>query len=843
MRNTKSITITTALAALVILASISFSDASQTLIKHGAKGKYKHTLVKHRVKGKHSNASFQAFAKSGMEEEYAAIAPWDSLWFMYIPDSLYVAWHKSDLVAELKRDRDGILGGTGSPIDTVAPLGPFNVGGLTSGLLVSSANNNIFFACAPISGGLWKSTNAGAFWLPVDTPTITSAWCIAENPFHPDTIYVGASGVYKSTDGGNTFSYAHIGSGPSIACDQADGNTVYAGNGSGLERSTNGGSTWSVAPGTTGTIWNILALPSGAVFIVKSDSGIYMATNGKTGSFTKVTSATFPSTVHHVKLANCKSFPNIVFAAFDNLSIGLQAFCRSSDGGVTWTAQTIPSGLGIEQQAYGILLGVSNTDSNRVICGIQFQSYSTDGGNSWNSDYGMGHADMHSIASFSGSNQFLTGSDGGVYLRRWDSIDYRHSQYIDSNYVTTLFYGGDFAGSGRRCIGGTQDNSTIRIVSNTAAEVACGDGFISHINQQDSNIAYTQCNGTPLERSTNFFSLYPSWTTITPPWSGEGKGWNNFYQINYADGKQIYIPSTKGIWRTIDTGHSWTKLNSATIAGIKYIGCTPVTNPSIYFDGYDGTNRHFYRIDTAQTAPAGGTPVDLSATLPNTVDPMGEIEPYPPNPSTLYIGFIGSSTNPHAWKVLNANTSSPTWINISGTTTPLPSKMAVDQIYADPSDSTTLIAGTAKGVYYSSDGGADWYNDKRLPQSNLNEIRLRASDRKLFVFYYGRGVWYCSLAPHTGGIVQQASVSPTPATPQLEFNLYPNPATQKLTVSPQQELSSSARIAIYSSDGRMISESAWNPTGEVNIGSLPSGVYFLQITDGNLIAKNKFVKM
>jgi hypothetical protein len=128
-----------------------------------------------------------------------------------------------------------------------------------------------------------------------------------------------------------------------------------------------------------------------------------------------------------------------------------------------------------------------------------------------------------------------------------------------------------------------------------------------------------------------------------------------------------------------------------------------------------------------------------------------------------------------------------------------------------------------------------------MPNMPILQMQLRASDRKLFLYTAGHGVWYCSLGG-SGGIVQRASVTPTLTAPQLQFSLYPNPATEKLTIDPQQTLSSSARIAIYSSDGRMISESAWNPTGEVNIHSLPSGVYFLQIQDGNTVAKKKFVK-
>jgi hypothetical protein len=676
MRQIKQIMIAAALCALVILAGISFPNSSQAFAKYSVKAKHKHALVRHKVKGKHQEGSFQTLVKSESENEYGADGPPDA-WFLHIPDSLRASWDKYDREVLLKKERYGILGGTGSPLDTVAVLGPFHQGGITTGLLVSSANPNIYFACSPI-GGLWKSTNMGALWLPLDTPAIQYATCIAENPLNYNTIYVSSAGayfagvVYKSTNEGNTFSSTSGQAGYSIACDRVDVNTVYSGawGTNGLQRSTDGGSTWSTVGGTSGSnIWDILALPAiGAapdpVFIVEQNNGVYYAANGKTAtSFTKITPSVFPTTVYHCKLSNCSSSPNTIYAAFDN-STGITNFCKSTDGGITWAAQTIPSGVGTNQWTYPIMLGVSNSDPNRVVCEIQSASYSTDGGTTWGTA-SMNHVDGHSYANFPGlSTKFLNGSDGGIATNNWgrnpngwDSIKYvQFDTALAYNYITTYFYGGDFAPNyGKRCIGGLQDNGTWRIRLNeidSATMVGGGDGVYGHISQQDSNTAYFSDNSNPLHKSTNFFSTSPSWITIAPQW-GTGETWAPMwpFQINYADGQQLYVPSTQGVWRTTDGGGTggsgdWARLNSANIAGIAHVGCTAVTNPSIYFDGYNGT-RHFYRIDNAQTAPANGTPVDLSAGLGNTHDPMGEISVYPvttADPATLYIGFQGTST-------------------------------------------------------------------------------------------------------------------------------------------------------------------------------------------------------
>jgi hypothetical protein len=846
MRQIKQILVTAALSALVIIAGISASQANS---KHVVKAKHKHSVKR----GKHHSAYSQTLVKPEAENEHGAVAPQDSLWFLNIPDDLRASWDKTDQENMSKMDHDGILGGTGSPLDTVAILGPFNQGGLTTGLLVSSANGN-YFACAPKGGGLWKSTNNGQLWLPVDTPAIQTAGGICENPFNHNILYVAAvSGVvYKSTDAGNTFTATSAAGYVALACDRVDASTVYDG-ANGLQRSTDNGSTWHTVSGFTGVVTSIIPLPSGRVLITKDNSGIYTAINGKTGSFTQVTSSAFPTTVTYVKIANSPSSPNVVYAAFYN-NTGTTNFCVSVDSGLTWTAKTAPS-VGVNQWAYPIALGVSNTDPNKVVCGVVTAQYTTDGGTTWSTAQIQIHADFHSYANFpSPSNKFIFGTDGGVGTQNfgrniggWDTIHYiQFDTVLNNNYVTTLMNSVGFASSTRKCIAGGQDIHTFRInpPSDALGLWTGGDAGYNYISQQDTNLGYWTITGNNLYKETNLFTTTPSNTNITPAVGSQGTNFYNFYRMNYGDGTQLYYRTANGIWRTTNSGSTWAQLNSASISGINFIGCTNAANPSIYFDGYDGTNRHFYRIDNAASLTPPVTPVDLSAGLGDNFDPMGEISVDATTQSTLYIGFEGTSiTHHHAWKVLNANTATPTWVDISGTTTPLPAGLGVVQIQADPSDATTLLAATLSGVYFSTNSGADWIKETRLPTKAIyTQMELRASDRKLFLSVWGRGVWYGSLKSLGGGIVQRASVDPTPATPQLQFSLYPNPATEKLTVSSQQTLSSSARIAIYSSDGRMISESAWNPTGEVNIGSLPSGAYFLQITDGNLVAKNKFIK-
>ena len=880
MHTLKTTLVTAALGALVIVAGTSFSDASLSLTKHGVKEERKHAA--HKLAVKHSKAPSQILAKYEAEKEGGGHPMKDSLWFLQhedpatgtIPTGLYTTWYNSDR-ARTYSGRDGMLSTGISPIDTVASLGPNPPGdvfiqGRTRALLVSSASNSILFAGA-IAGGLWKSTNAGSNWTPVnDTAACLNVSCITQSPFNSNIIYYGtgeavswnpgADGVFKSTDGGTTFQQlsatTNMGLSWAIEHDKTDNNTVYCGTVyNGLQRTTDGGTTWNMATGTAGNVCDIVTFPSGGlgdnVLIAKYNDGLYMATNGKTGSFTRISSAAFPADGNYklMKLAYCKNFPNVVYAVFDSTNdwwgSPISHFCKSSDGGVTWTARTVPSF--VTPGDWALMLGVDPLDSNKLIVGgWASDGYSTDGGSTWNAhNYAP---DVHAVASFnSGSHEFLIGHDAGVYHQNWDTLN-GAGWNLDHNYVTTQLSEGDFASYGRRCAGGSAslDDGVWRISPSDSGGfyLFAADGCLTCISQQAS-IGYVSTNdGAGVVRKSNFWtSGYPQ-ATITPNTGQGGASWFPLYWGNHADGTQLYYLTDSGVWRTTDAGNNWIQLNSpAAIAGILKVGVTNATNPTVYFDGHntDGS-RHFYRIDNAATFTPG-TPVDLSASLPGGNDYFGEISVYPPKPSTLFIGITSYTSGPRAYKVMNANTATPTWVNISGN---LPSYVAANQVQADPDDTASLLAATDFGLYFSGDMGAHWYKDYRIPNVGVKQMQLRASDRKLFLFTYGRGIWYTSLKTPTFKRTTTTAPS-TETTDGLQFSLYPNPATEKLTVSPEQALSSSARITIYSSDGRMISESAWNPTGgegqEVNISSLPSGAYFLQITDGNRIAKNKFVKM
>ena len=69
---------------------------------------------------------------------------------------------------ELRRLPD-LNAAPGAALGTWSNLGPANQGGRTRALLINPNNPNIMYA-GGVAGGVWKSTDAGANWAPIDRP-------------------------------------------------------------------------------------------------------------------------------------------------------------------------------------------------------------------------------------------------------------------------------------------------------------------------------------------------------------------------------------------------------------------------------------------------------------------------------------------------------------------------------------------------------------------------------------------------------------------------------------------------------------------------------------------------
>ncbi len=242
-------------------------------------------------------------------------------------------------------------------------IGPASMGGRIDDIAVSESNPNVIYLGYAV-GGVWRSENNGTTFSPVfDTYDIGSIGDIAIHPTNPNIVYVGTGepnnrqtasfggGIFKTTDGGKTFTYAGLKETQTIArivIDPKNPETVYvAADGHlfgpneerGIYKTTNGGRTWTkikYIDENTGFTDIAIDWQNPSVLYAASyqrrrttccfngggpGSAVWKTTNGGQ-SWTKLTNG-FPSGIYgRIALDISRSNPNIVYVQVETGSVG-----------------------------------------------------------------------------------------------------------------------------------------------------------------------------------------------------------------------------------------------------------------------------------------------------------------------------------------------------------------------------------------------------------------------------------------------------------------------------------------------------------------------------------------
>ncbi len=239
---------------------------------------------------------------------------------------------------------------------------------------------NTYYAGAA-SGGIWKTVDGGAHWLPIfDKEPVSSIGAIAVAPSDPNVVWVGT---------GESFIRSHISLGW------------------GMYRSNDAGKTWARAGlENTGRIARLAVDPSNADRVLvaaeghaygpQQERGIYRTLDGGK-SWERVLFVN--DSTGGVDVLLDPNNPRIVYAAMWQIEIHTwgresggagSSIWKSTDFGTTWKRLV---GHGLPEKPYGkVGLGVSAANSNRVYAeietgdGLPWHGQPTDRGHVWRSD-------------------------------------------------------------------------------------------------------------------------------------------------------------------------------------------------------------------------------------------------------------------------------------------------------------------------------------------------------------------------------------------------------------------------------------------------------------------------
>ncbi|OWY21373.1 T9SS C-terminal target domain-containing protein [Sphingobacteriales bacterium UPWRP_1] len=439
-------------------------------------------------------------------------------------------------------------------------LGPNNVGGRTRAILIDRNNTNHMLA-GSVSGGLWVSNDAGLNWqehpMNQERPCL-SVSCLIQAP--NGDIYMGTGekitgwsndfygtgnsafpgcGIYKSTDGGNTFAllenteptpnnntqqWAYI---IAMAVHPTNSNLIYAATDRSLYLSTDGGQNWSSPegiPASSGTAYDVVAATNGHIHVL-TGGHYYRSTDGL--SFVQKSGAdlgNFPVVSDNKKLAVSPTSPNFIYAITIYSSGCLRQVLQSTDGGDTWSEIGAGaggifdplSGGGYCQGWYDLCIAVDPANPQRIfVGGITLWSWSAEdnwlplsgGGEDLSNPYYV-HVDQHAIVFHPYNPDIVfVGNDGGIF-RSVNAGNVAPTWIaMNRNYNVTQFYA-IAAGFDGRVIGGTQDNGTIQTRFNTESyfagiDVSGGDGAYTDISKINPDIMFAANQNGRLRRSPN----------------------------------------------------------------------------------------------------------------------------------------------------------------------------------------------------------------------------------------------------------------------------------------------------------------------------------------------------
>lgn len=751
-----------------------------------------------------------------------------------IPDGVREQWLEFDKT-QITNDRGGV-----TVIQKATNLGTTSLhGGRTRAIMVSSIDSNRVFA-GSVSGGIWKSTDGGANWIPInDQSASLSVTSIVENPFNPNIIYYGTgeargsvdipgNGIYKSEDGGLTFKYLDgskaIKYTNYMTHSVVDPNTIWVGSNSGLYVSNDAGATWkkiNVTNLTSPQVCGIISMPDSSLLVtVNGNYRIFKSLKEGKTPFVAISDASFPKTnLGHVLIANCRAVPKTVYAFFtanEYLRETDRGVFRSLDGGDTWSRQSSDTiRVASAQVSYCQMLGVHPTNPNYVMIGAQGAAFSRNGGVTWTT-FDTGHPDQHVMCpTGKRSNEVFMGNDGGIYKNNWNTLKIA-SKNMNKGYTCAQYYAGNYGSSGLTCIGGAQDNGSWRYLNGTPTSYGGGDGAYAHISQQEPRAVYfsSQEGVTYYRSDINSLANTISITPLIVATKQETADFINEYQMNYADGKQLYFKTNVSLLRSIDRGISWERLNSKDLKDISAIGVTKETNPSVFVGG----TSIFYRIDSAATRKKNGNLTNLNSTLPFSLrsNTWGNITVHPSDNSVIFATISSMTANARIFKATNAKSDSIKWQDLTGN---LPGAMSVYQIQPHPDADSVLLAATIYGLYYTTNNGKTWLKETRVPNVPILEMKLRASDKSLFLFTHGRGVWHLELS----------NLNNTSPTNEIVFNnlkVYPNPANQVINI---ESIDNITQAQIFNLEGKELLRQ--ENTRQVDVSNLSKGFYLLKLYD------------
>ena len=515
------------------------------------------------------------------------------------------------LVALAATDDDS----SSTPFDNLEwrAIGPVNMSGRVADVEGVPGNPNIVYV-GSASGGVWKTVDGGLNFEPIfDDQPIASIGDLALAPTNPSVIYVGSgeanarnsvsfgNGVYKSTDGGKSWSHQgledtrHI---SRVLVSSLDPKVVFVGamghfygpnEERGVFRSKDGGQSWTkvlylddrhgvsdmdIDPTNPNVLyaalWHFDRKPwthtTGS-----REGGVWKSVDG--GDTWKRLDKGLPQgVVGRIGVKVAPSNPNIVYVIAESDE---GTMFRSTDQGETFekvsdNVQIVSRGL------YYTDMRVDPADPNRVYAVSSRLFLSIDGGKSWDRISRSTHVDYHSLwIDPTNPDRIWQGQDGGVAVsydrgKTWEPIRNlpiaQFYQAFHDNREPFYYVGGGLQDNGT-WYGPSRTREPAGILQDDWRMMSFGDAYwvVPHPEIEDLFLSESQAGGivrTDMRtRQQIDVSPQPRRFDGGPVEALEYRfNWNAPIVASPHDPMQIYFAGNV-VFKTHDFGDTWERIS------------------------------------------------------------------------------------------------------------------------------------------------------------------------------------------------------------------------------------------------------------------------------------------
>jgi photosystem II stability/assembly factor-like uncharacterized protein len=712
-------------------------------------------------------------------------------------------------------------------------LGPTNISGRVTDVAVATPRGKSYtMFVGTATGGVWKTDNEGVTWAPVFDQGVTSSiGDVTIAPSNPSLIWIGTgeanifrssnagAGVFKSTDGGQTWRHMGLAGTLTIArivIHPTDPDTVYvAASGHewtddkerGVFKTTDGGATWQkvlyVNP-RTGAI-DLVIDPSNPNVLYASTwqrirrkwndprneadynaSGIYKSTDaGQT--WTPINEGLpAPQFRGRIGIDIARSSPSVIYAFVDNYGIARQGkpgeldsygrpraavikgaeVYRSDDAGRAWRKVSESNDV-MERLAgtYGWVFAqirVDPTDENTIyVMGLGL-NVSKDGGKTFRSLGGM-HGDLHALwIDPDNPNYLVNGNDGGVVISYDQGKTWR--EFLDNLPAVQFFNVSYDMETPFHVYGSIQDHGSRRAVvdlgqgrdripAQAFQNAPGGEGSRHAIDPGRPNLVYSAGFYHNISR-TDLSKLdarnRPLATSITPkvgPADGYLRGqWLSPILLSVHNPDVVYFGG-QYVFRSWNRGDSWEKISGdLSYDDPKQQGDIPYQtvfalseSPMRFGLLYAGTDDGRLHV----TKDGGKTWVEITKGL-QPKRWMSKAVASAFDEGTVYVAQNGKrddDVTPYLWKSTDFGA---TWKSLVANIPIGP----INVITEDPTDARILYVGTDVGIYASVDGGVIWnVLGGNLPSTYVHDIVVHPRDKVIVAATHGRGMWVMDAVP------------------------------------------------------------------------------------------------